>query len=335
MQRVDVALDRAVAYLINHQSSDGAWRDYQLEPGVSDSWTTGYVGLALADLRGTSTALAAATNFLQSSMRPDGGWAYNDLCPVDCDSTSNVVLFLDRLGAGVPARTYERIARFQNADGGFATFAAHWAGDSWGCSHPDVNPLALRALSRGTGTDDVVESGVRYALAAREESGLWNSFWWTTPLYSTAANVTTLLGLGRLVDAPCTVGAVAELARLSTDPFRLALGLDVMALLGGDGSETCRRLLALQRPDGSWHAQHRNLRVTVNWCCTPWQDDGFVGHVATDQHHLVTSATVLRSLVTFRSATSGGQPPSGPRRSAGNGQQFSGHDRAGSSDSQP
>ncbi len=44
------AIQKGVHFLIERQSLDGAWRDFSLEPGESDSWATAYVAGCLSQV---------------------------------------------------------------------------------------------------------------------------------------------------------------------------------------------------------------------------------------------------------------------------------------------
>jgi hypothetical protein len=84
------------------------------------------------------------------------------------------------------------------------------------------------------------------------------------------------------------------------DPFRLALALEIVTMLGGDSVGMCSRLLAMQEADGSWRAKHPNLRAPNGECLEPWREFAFRGDLSVDQNHFLTTATVLRSLVGIR-----------------------------------
>src|SRR5687767_8079670 len=55
-QRASEAIERAEQYLLACQNADGLWRDYDLEPGPAEAWTTAYIGHALLRTPTTITA---------------------------------------------------------------------------------------------------------------------------------------------------------------------------------------------------------------------------------------------------------------------------------------
>jgi prenyltransferase beta subunit len=146
------AIRKGVQFLIKMQSPDGAWRDFALEPGESDSWVTAYVGGCLSRVLlelttpGHDEALNRAIQWLRGVMRAGGGWGYNGNCPVDSDSTALSVLLLSCSENSLPEMCYDRLLEFQRTDGGFATFERRDPANAWGVSHPDVSPVVLHAL---------------------------------------------------------------------------------------------------------------------------------------------------------------------------------------------
>ena len=184
----------ARAYLLTHQLADGTWRDFDLAAGSSDAWMTAYIGLSLLAVpRALRTeeqlmALARAASWLLAHAAIDYGWGYNGLCPTDANSTAYAVLFLRGCGYEVPAGTYNTLLSFQQPDGGFATYHPLWRGDSWGVSHSDVTPVVMRALRPRLGDTGWCDKAGQFVSSHQAEEGVWNSFWWQSPYYSTRVN---------------------------------------------------------------------------------------------------------------------------------------------------
>ena len=187
------ALEKAVSFLIERQSGDGAWRDFQLKPGRSDAWVTAYVGLRLlraetcapdAEMR---PALAAATRYLEGARHRDGGWGYNGKSPPDADSTAQSILFL-RAGFGaVTLADYAALARFQLRDGAFATYRRGDGRDGWCRGHPDVTAVALRAMAGMLRPDHVrLRRGYARLAGYLARKNALASYWWPSPFYLAA-----------------------------------------------------------------------------------------------------------------------------------------------------
>jgi hypothetical protein len=238
-------------------------------------------------------------------MRANGGWGYNDNCPVDSDSTALAVLFLMLCGDPLSDECYDLLLGFQREDGGFATFERRDPTNSWGVSHPDVSPVVLRALLTRLPPEHVaVRRGLDYCLSSLGPGGLWPSYWWTTPLYATLANVRLLAQTGTPYDRARVVRAVRNLP-IPRNAFESALLGETLAILDRGNSRIAqvgRTLAEEQYSDGSWRASAPILRVTDPRCLTPWTEEA-AGVRASDRHHLFTTATALRCLSAFAGAT--------------------------------
>ncbi len=300
------AIDDAVAFLTRAQEPSGIWLDYAFPIGPSDEWVTSYVGFCLAEAAPddprVSNAVAKAAEWLVADLRTRQGAGYNWLCPADSDSTGWAVLFLRASGQKVDEALYEFLLRRQNPDGGLATYDSDLfpPGHSWASSHPEVTPVALRALlTRFDDRNSAVRAGFDYVVKRARVDELWPSFWWTNPVYSTCMNVTLLAEANLQEELQATRCAVDALPECS-DPFSIALLAEIgLSIDGKNGSAQLERrlraLCELQARDGSWPSS-AILRLTNSDCPEPWRREGDVGDLYPDVKRLITSSTVLRSL---------------------------------------
>jgi hypothetical protein len=192
---LETAIERGLNAVLAQQRHDGAWTDFAFPYfGESDTWVTAYIGWRLGTLparwssRGVKSALERAVRFLLTKWR--GGWGFNDLMPVDADSTAHAILCLKAVGAVVPERAARVLMDHRQADGGFATFRPQpGMPPTWCVSHPDVTPIALLALAQFT--DDPRTTGVSVEtidLALLEgTTGRLPAFWWNLEWYTLAA----------------------------------------------------------------------------------------------------------------------------------------------------
>jgi squalene cyclase len=311
------AIARGVDFLLKKQSSDGAWRDFSMHPGESDSWVTAYIGLCLSSLRQKLNDIRLeqscfrASQWLLESDKEDGGWAYNGNTPCDSDSTAHAVLFLHSFRGSVPNRCYHRLLSFQREDGGFATFEPRNSEDSWGISHPDVTPVVMMALLTWLSpTHPTIQQGIRYIMSQLQRSGLWHSFWWASPLYSTLANVNLLERAAIPYDRAQVLEAVSR-TPVHQDPFHWALLGEIIATLETTNLYAMRIGQALerwQRSEGSWK-NFPMLRVTIRRFRAPWVEEGYTGEVISDPKRLFTTATVLQCLASIDASWPAGKTP--------------------------
>jgi hypothetical protein len=291
------AVRSCLGFLLDRRSKAGCWTDWDLPPGRSSTWTTAYVGLRIAELPDrlrtpSAGALRSAARWLQDDELAGGGWAYSDRTGCDADSTAHAVLFLERAGAPVADASYRRLLRFQQADGGFSTYGADEGLGSWGVSHPDVSAVAALAVRT---VPDAFERALDYVHGQRTADGLWNSFWWSTPLYGTRASLALLCAVDAPVDLRATRTALGRTT--PANAFERALLLDALHLCDG-APALCDALAATlveeQLADGSWPSAPI-LRITRRTCTEPWKAPD-AGELYRDTDRLFTSATVVAVL---------------------------------------
>lgn len=294
---VEEAVDSCLRFLLDARSSAGCWTEWELPPGASSIWTTAYVGLQIHRLAvplkaRAAPALRSAARWLKQNELEGGGWGYSDQTGCDADSTANAVLFLRRSGEPVPAATYLRLLRFQHADGGFSTYGADEGLGSWGTPHVDVSAVAGLAVQP---IAEAFERAVRYVVRGRRADGLWNSFWWSSPLYATRASLSLLQKLDFAPEVTTTRTTLQQF--VPQNAFERALLLDALRLCGcapAFADEVAATLAEEQLSDGSWQSAPI-LRVTDRACTTPWNSPDS-GRMYADTDRLFTSATVLAAL---------------------------------------
>ena len=306
-EALDRAIDACIDFLLQHQCADGRYIDWDLPPGPSSGWTTGYVGCRLASLRGrlrqrTAAATLSAARWLIDNEAAEGGWAYNDSVDCDADSTANAMLFLSLAGSSVAHRSEACLKSFQRPDGGFSTYRADEGLGSWGRSHVDVSAVCGCALlTRHDRRDAALERTIAYVASQRNRDGLWDSFWWRSPLYATRNSLAFLGAADAPIDlAPTRRGLHGVDA---ANAFERALLIDSLLLAGveiGDRQigALFESLMEEQLDDGSWISEPI-LRVTRRDCIEPWNCAN-PGPLHADTRRLFTSATVLAALCSAR-----------------------------------
>jgi len=213
----------------------------------------------------------------------------------DADSTSLALLFLAALGTSAPDAAYAALRRYQREDGGFSTFLSDGLTGSWGISHPEITPIAVLALRTAAGAISTADAARALAAIrrARRPDGLWEAFWWASPLPACEANLACLAALGQPENPPEPLSSLAP-----DDALQVALLLSLST-----PRETPARvaglictLLATQNSDGAWRAAP-SLRIPPRSCARPWEVPG-TGPLYADPDRLFTTATALAALGT-------------------------------------
>ncbi len=195
---VKTAIGRGIDFLLQEQDADGFWREFDLPPGASESWTTAWVGWCLT--RAVSTdpiqqfrvrkACSRAARAVWETRCP-GGWGYNHRTGPDADSTAWVLRFLNACGAHI--RPTEFLLPYIDPGGGVHTFReARYR--SWTNGHDDVAANAGLALFASTAANQLV-SRIQDRLVRRFPV---ETFWWSTPTYGIAWTLCLLSASGSL-----------------------------------------------------------------------------------------------------------------------------------------
>jgi len=296
---------RGLGFLRASQSPSGFWSDWQLPLGESRMWTTAYIGYRLSSLSphrrlAVEDTLSDAARWLRASELPGGGWGYSEQAGPDADSTALSLLFLLARGSPITTQSCQRIRQHQRDDGGFATYTPDVSFGAWVESHPEVSAVSLLALLRAlaASTEDL-NRGIRYLRERRRRDGLWNSFWWTTCLYSTEAALTLLDVAGEPLEGLRLKVPLHDVP--APTPFASALRLLCLVRVGGAGelfaAQHARTLAEEQLADGSWPSGPI-LRLTGRDVREPWLVDD-AGPLFADERRLFTTATVVAALDAF------------------------------------
>lgn len=276
-------LERAASFLAARQDADGYWRDYRLDPGQSEAWTTACVGFALFQVTGLCTEVDKAARILLSTMRP-GGWGYNSHTACDADTTSWVIRFLSSMGVMEGVDSVSLLNTYVTHSGRVFTFPSSDRFGSWGQEHDEVAPLAGMALL-SSGEFDLAEK-LRQGVVNRAN---WKPFWWRCYSYVCAQSLEFLALSGGIPDEikKRETATLACLPLSHSSTFDLAQRLSASAYLEGDLQ--CSTLLDAQEKDGGWLPSFELL--------VPGQRDGFSGDPKADEKRLMSTAMSVLALL--------------------------------------
>lgn len=309
---MDGAIDRALTFLMASRHRNDLWYDFQLAPGWSDEWVSGYVGDRIGGVEGTASAISAAwTTLARRTHVRRAGWGYNAVVPQDADSTSWVLRLATLAGAenSVEAqRGLASLAAFRHANGLLGTYGpveeirAFIGADAvrsfrgWTAPHACVTAAAAPL----TGIIDASS-----LLGAQRPDGAWRSYWWPSDSFATAL-ATEALG-------PCSASALAA-QWVAASPWQSGtafdLSNDAITFLSARTHATLAadiigHLLDTQADDGSW-APGAVMRVPDPGDDSPWeertwkQDGRIEGAVVRDTRGVFTTATVVRALYLYQ-----------------------------------
>lgn len=196
-------IEKGKQFIFRQQEKDGSWSDIVTKQGISSVWATGFVvwNLSLAGF-GNDDHLKRAIDYLLSN-KSDGLWGYNSSWLKDVDSTSNVILSLF-LNKFLDEKYVLEWLGQQNIDGSFGTYNSiadlteHLGSEfddysGWVTGHMCVSALSFYVLSFADGYKTNRNKLLKYILNNQSEDGLWHSYWWTSPIYSTSLIAKSLI----------------------------------------------------------------------------------------------------------------------------------------------
>ena len=187
--KVEMAIGRAVGFIISTQDPDGLWRDFETLAGSSSDWVSGFVLRALSISPSSGDVSARAVSSLTSRQRQNGGWSYNRIVPTDCDSTSWVLLAISpslHRGASPIQKGGRYLWKHQDGtSGGFATYCPwdrvhEFIGvtsldvmSGWFSPHICVTGVAVQSLLEMNvpASDEGIQKASMYIVAREERQG--------------------------------------------------------------------------------------------------------------------------------------------------------------------
>lgn len=296
----------SIAYILDKQDQDGKWVDWRLPPGESDAWVTSYIGYKLSTISPffkeskLDSALKTASDWTLNNVLDDGGWGYSKITGSDADSTAYSLLFLLSENREIDEDSFKRLLEFQSEDGGFRTYIKDQPGPTWELSQTDVTPVALMALVlKFKSVNEVIDKGIKYLHLHQNANGIWNSFWWRSPLYSTYVNLHFLTRVNKLIRIP----KLKKYLRLFTpegmfEKALLLLCFTLLKILDEEKMEIlAESIIGTSLKDGSWESIPI-LRLTNPNILKPWEEADSGPYYA-DPNRLFTTTTVMSSLVAF------------------------------------
>lgn len=206
-EEVKNSLDDVNSFIKRQLNPKGYWEDIYLNAGLSNVWVTGLISSLITEhIDFDRKAGIGVMSFIKKSQNDDGLWGYNTSWISDVDSSTCALLGLHLNGKDI-TQQIEQWLKLQNSDGGFSTYTDENKVveilnytvrnvDGWLNSHVCVSALAYFLLSHLDGFKKAKESLKTYLLSILTKDCIWDSYWWTSPLYSTCYILKGLMNEG-------------------------------------------------------------------------------------------------------------------------------------------
>ena len=335
MKDTEKSIQKAIQFIHQSIGPDHLWRDFSLEPGESDEWVSGYIGSVLCDTNDPLAVMLAeeAWNVLGwRYINGKHGWAYSGKAIVDADSTLWCLTLAELLGKGdhLIAESAKKILRQHlTSAGGISTYTANDISgielteeiikmhQGWLQAHNCVTAAAagLKWLENLT---------IPYLIDKQQEPGHWKGYWWYDDEYATGFATETIAhsqidNRDRIIELASSwiasklqsEGYISNTFFIDGSPFATALGLRVLLFSERSAPNTAMLrkgigwLLRQQMTNGSWLSS-AILRFPTSGILEPDQYTEWKfnikhpwGELCLDQNGLFTTATVLKTLITY------------------------------------
>jgi hypothetical protein len=189
---IDSSIVLALEYIQSQQKPSGYWAEISNKQGVSNIWATAFISMYLPDVECRQKAL----NFLKKN-KQENFWGYNSYWVYDFDTTNCVMTTLNLTQDKI---FEEFLNKAQQKDGGIATYNANselaeLLGidnfkyiKGWLQSHVCVSALTFYMMCKHKAYEkhnEKFQSLLNYILKNKTKENLWETYWWSSPIYST------------------------------------------------------------------------------------------------------------------------------------------------------
>ena len=330
------AITSSINYIAVEQEKNGSWKDSPVNTWLSGYWTTGYVLNAISFFKNELTEKINVTKAIEYLNKKNTlVWPYIEAWVEDADSTNFALLGLIANNQNIAAEITE-LLNYQKEDGGFTTYnntpvLLESLNDpnikdvsGWTQSHVCVSAGTLLVLSKIKGFDSEKNKLINYLLQNISENKLWNSYWWTSEIYSTSLIIEASAALNNEALNVAVQQAITPLLSLQkanhlfADEFNEAhIFYSALVLNALCTSKTifiqhqnkihqlANAIINMQNEDGSWDSSYA-LRVPASTCLNPNEIPQWKKHdlgqnvIIEDIHRIITTATVAAALARYK-----------------------------------
>ncbi|WP_428224800.1 hypothetical protein [Flavobacterium sp.] len=328
---LDNAITNSKKYIVALQFQNGSWYENSNKQGLSNTWATGFISSFLEDhdlekQKSVEFLKTTQTNYL---------WGYNTDWSYDFDSTTCALMNV--ISTPVDTKHITNWLSGQNSDGGFSTYSKNDSAlleklnlkenkvKGWVQSHICVSALAYYfVVTKKIETHIDIKNLKEYLLSNTNQAGVWDSYWWTSPVYATSFIIQSLIN-EKTQDTTLINTKLEALLKLQTkngsficpinkieSAFYTALVLDTLCAdkkyyqkFNKEAHKSCQWLLENQLANGAF--ENTNYQVIPNPNVTKWKTShkfiknsfGAGNCVTGEQYGLFTTSVALRALRRF------------------------------------
>lgn len=334
--KLERSLELGKQFIVNNQKEEGSWEDYNNNAGLSNVWIAGYVLSQISEhmkLFDDNIIKEKCVTFLKVSKK--NLWHLSDKWLLeDADSSTFALLALKENSEDIE-ESLKEWKKYQQKDGGIATYIEPKAlvkalNDSkivdvsgWTQAHVCVSSAALYLLAKTGDRSEVFLKLKSFLLHNQQTNGLWDSYWWTSSLYSTSFVIQSAAILNDQSFSEAVKKCFSSIVAMqNTDgsfgdefnremPFYTALVVKAMCAspeyyfnYTDVVEKAVNWLLQNQYEDGSWEASAAMripaTHVVDTKCIVEWKQKNKGDNIRLkDFHRLLTTSTVLPALYKY------------------------------------
>jgi len=217
-------MEKAANFITIAQFSDGSWTDLIIDKLFAETWVTAFVlqNISIAKQLYDSEVLDRASNYLLESKK--GLWSMNEMWIEEGITSAWTLLALKNCGLKI-GEYLSLWMEYQQDDGGFSSYKDKDIllktinkenADGWLMSHPCISAIALSILDDEESYRLEIEKLNAYFVSAVKD-GLWNSYWWTSPLLTTSFVMQYLANNQQIKEEKLIEKAVIQLIKLQNN----------------------------------------------------------------------------------------------------------------------
>ncbi len=202
INNVEQSIVWSFKYIKSKQNENGSWLEIYNNAGMSNIWSTGFILNQLPNTNENINFITNACNYLKNNKQGEL-WGYNNRWISDIDSSTCVLLALSKNNIDISSE-FQIWKNLQKQNGGFSTYSDSYElikslgfvyenVKGWTMSHICVSALAFKLLLKHNKKSKTTSKLWSYIEAQQREDFQWDSYWWTSPIYSTSIILEALI----------------------------------------------------------------------------------------------------------------------------------------------